>query len=538
MFYGKTEIIFDGDISQNPRCPHGPTVLFQDEVQGGRKRQYYACAAYRDKKVCDFHLDREEKITQGKKFKWEQKLKEFMEGKDDHPKTYSFYKAFLATGKTNGKFCQHCGKILVHPESLTQCISLRHLVTEFSAGQLKKPVSLLKAKTENKKEAQYFFTEESTKYLLDCIRSTESTHVLCIGCPTIFQNLPKSTNKLLLDLDHRYQGLLSPDEFVWYNMMNFHCFHPQGETILRNFISSALRENGGSRQRFVVVLDPPFGGRPELIQSGTLQPLQDLARKCSQDLARKCSQDLAGNWEEDLTAKFNLGVFWIFPYFQEKKIQAVNGDLKMAKYRVNYTNHKEYSGSEEGRKYGSPIRFFTNVELSSLPTPEEFGYKHCTHCNHFVASIDQHCDICNVCPSKDGRPYVHCPVCHRCVKSTYNHCHVCHRCHLPQESCPYTQAGDMSSEKCHANKDITIKNETSKEKKGCKRKFSVENGTNSTKCPIKNGTNHNKCPVQNGTKLKKSHYHSKKHMKRGIENIFRVSEINFKKSKKRKFQNS
>ena len=35
----------------------------------------------------------------------------------------------------------------------------------------------------------------------------------------------------------------------------------------------------------------------------------------------------------------------------------------MTDYRVNYTNHKEYSGTEEGRKFGSPVRLFVNFNL-------------------------------------------------------------------------------------------------------------------------------------------------------------------------------
>ena len=60
---------------------HGPTVLFKDTVNG-KERLFYACAAYRDKKICDFHAAKDEKFTQGKIFKWKLKQDEFMEGKD------------------------------------------------------------------------------------------------------------------------------------------------------------------------------------------------------------------------------------------------------------------------------------------------------------------------------------------------------------------------------------------------------------------------------------------------------------------------
>ena len=65
----------------NCRCVHGPTVLFKDTVNG-KERLFYACAAYRDKKICDFHAAKDEKFTQGKIFKWKLKQDEFMEGRD------------------------------------------------------------------------------------------------------------------------------------------------------------------------------------------------------------------------------------------------------------------------------------------------------------------------------------------------------------------------------------------------------------------------------------------------------------------------
>ena len=36
----------------------------------------------------------------------------------------------------------------------------------------------------------------------------------------------------------------------------------------------------------------------------------------------------------------------------------------MSDYKVCYTNHKKFSGNTEGgRKQGSPVRIFTNIEL-------------------------------------------------------------------------------------------------------------------------------------------------------------------------------
>jgi len=321
----KTDIILDG-FSCNPKCVHGPTVLFKDTVNG-KERLFYACAAYRDKKICDFHAAKDEKFTQGKIFKWKLKQDEFMEGRD-HFTCYQPMKEFELSGEEKGRFCETCGKI-VGKDTLDQ-LHKNHQVKQIFSNQLGNPLSILQAKTLSKKEAQFFFNKESSRYLQECIRTVGSSHILCIGAPSIFQSLPSNFNKLLLDIDHRYLGFYSPSQFIWFNMMNFHFFN-DNQTNLEKFLTKAANVS--------IVLDPPFGGRPELIQY-------------SLDRIRQ----LVG---PDVT----LSIFWIYPYFQEKQLQSVIGDLKMTNYRVNYTNHKGFSGSEQGRKYGSPIRIFTNVPL-------------------------------------------------------------------------------------------------------------------------------------------------------------------------------
>ena len=45
-------------------------------------------------------------------------------------------------------------------------------------------------------------------------------------------------------------------------------------------------------------------------------------------------------------------------------------------FQVNYMNHASYQSGPKGRKHGSPVRFFTNVDLSKIKLPAEEGYRY------------------------------------------------------------------------------------------------------------------------------------------------------------------
>jgi hypothetical protein len=103
-------------------CPHGPTLLFQDtrggsnSSSGDNTRQFYACSAYRSKKFCDFHLNKGDKITPGKLFKWAEARRAFMKDKD-HVKLYKELTSFLTSG-AQGHFCQTCCRLLLRKDPL------------------------------------------------------------------------------------------------------------------------------------------------------------------------------------------------------------------------------------------------------------------------------------------------------------------------------------------------------------------------------------------------------------------------------------
>lgn len=90
-------------------------------------------------------------------------------------------------------------------------------------------------------------------------------------------------------------------------------------------------------------MDPPFGGR--------LEPIASTLKIIEADYQRL-------NETEN-----GLPVFLFFPYFMEPQILNSLSDYNMADYKVDYDNHSLFKDGSKGRKFGSPVRVFTNLSL-------------------------------------------------------------------------------------------------------------------------------------------------------------------------------
>jgi hypothetical protein len=67
---GTVSVVLDHK-TEAPFCPHGPTVLFKRESRDGTDSKcFYACAAHRDRKGCDFFMWQNLKVSQAKKVEW------------------------------------------------------------------------------------------------------------------------------------------------------------------------------------------------------------------------------------------------------------------------------------------------------------------------------------------------------------------------------------------------------------------------------------------------------------------------------------
>lgn len=429
--FGNLKLLLDSEISTHPRCKHGPTILFSRDVGGmqGSVKKFYACSAYRNRKDCDFYQEVGDKITQARLFRLSEASKHYI-AINDHTESNKAVTAAKQKRKEdpagNGDlevenvdsnyeesliFCQDCGKV-----STPQCLA--HATVKLSQEDLERPARVLRAKSLDKKEAQYFFSGPTRQFLINTIVSQGFTNVLCIGCPSIYECLPSplSCNSLLLDLDPRFLSFYSSKQFLWFNFFNGHFFHGEKS-------SSRFRDFLISCNKLLILLDPPFGAKTELI---------------SHSLDRIIGQ------LEMFNISATVSTMWVFPYYMERQLKQCRSDLVMSDYRVTYNDHAQF-GSEDSktgvRKLGSPVRIFTSIPLKLLELPSLEGYKLCQVCKVWVSKENTHCDLCGVCTSKDGRTYVHCSKCGRCVKPTYTHCIECDRCKLPTHQCGEGVAG-------------------------------------------------------------------------------------------------
>ncbi|XP_063844906.1 rRNA N6-adenosine-methyltransferase ZCCHC4-like isoform X2 [Scylla paramamosain] len=201
-----------------------------------------------------------------------------------------------------------------------------------------------------------------------------------------------------------------PESFLHYNMFNHHLF---GGTAAHDTYLSFLAAN----EKLVLVSDPPFGGRMELL-AHTLHTIEADWRTAAA-----------------LDPQATLPVFLVFPYFLEAQVVASLPTLAMMDYQVDYDNHPIYSKGPKGMKHGSAVRVFTNQPLHALPLPGEEGYRWCEPCRRWVHHANAHCEVCRACTSKDGRTYKHCDECERCVKPAWVHCATCGGCRPPDHQC-------------------------------------------------------------------------------------------------------
>jgi len=333
-------------VPDAPNCRHGPCLLFEDPA---KQEKFFACSACRDRQDCQIYISYSELTTDRAKKKYQ--------------------KQYLAFKK-----------------------QIQQLQTSLKSS----PCQL--QPLENKRsDAQYFFSKNFINYFTAKFIQIESWDgILCIGCPTIFENLPSTCQKkFLLDYDHRFCSFYSNEQMLAYNMFNGHCFS-NDEYFQKNFLKTI--------RTCLVVIDPPFGG-------------------FHRALAHSLEQLIPSNIQRNLVL-FN-------PYFLEKWIQDAFQGLQMLDYKIEYETNSKMNLCK-GKK-GSPVRMFTDICPSKCPPLDEDNYKYCFECNRYTLLANQHCYECRMCTSKDGGNYRHCSSCQRCVKADRQHCQQCSSCHLPEQ---------------------------------------------------------------------------------------------------------
>ncbi|XP_044252568.1 rRNA N6-adenosine-methyltransferase ZCCHC4 isoform X2 [Tribolium madens] len=383
------EVIIE-DLQSHPWCPHGPTLLF---------------SPCRDRKLCPFFLYEDEKH----KYKtevWHKEREKFLR-KIDHRKLFLILSKIQQLSPSDRAYCHTCSSFQL--KKFWDKHMEHDFVINISDYQIKHPSEFLSPLEDAKKEAQFLFSRASVRVIVDIFKCLKYRKIVCLGTPRIHEfitNQCPDMDSLLLDFDSRYHNFYGPLQFCWYNSFNNHFFHPESQEVFDDFLKS---------ESVVMILDPPFGGRVE--------PLAQTINQITQKYNRLNK------------LKVELPIFWIFPYFMEPQILNSLSDYSMLDYKVDYDNHPLFQDGAKARKFGSPVRIFTNVDPSKIALPPEEGYKFCAECNKWVSKENKHCQICRKCTSKDGRTYTHCLKCEKCVKPSWQHCKKCNRCCQPDHKC-------------------------------------------------------------------------------------------------------
>ncbi|XP_037810780.1 rRNA N6-adenosine-methyltransferase ZCCHC4 [Lucilia sericata] len=380
----------------HPHCAHGPTLLFYYEDKSPREG-YYACSAYRDKKLCSFNLPAKELTTKHLSRVYDVSTLQFRNLRE---------KFLDSTYESQKHYCLTCNEPLKESDLQPH---LKHEVKRNLATRLiKNPTTFLTPLDNDKAQAQYFFDDKALQFFENCFNDLKVTKVICIGAPRLhahLQNMCSANIKsFLLDFDYRFYYFYNDQEYAWYNMCNNYFFDELQKQEFFRFLKCK------SNDRILIFTDPPFGCRTEPV-AATLHKLTKLYNRINQLPYQP------------------LPIFWIFPYFSAHYIQQQMPALQMSDYKINYTNHTSYTDmGNKSRKLGSPVRIFTNVPLQLLKLPIQEQYKYCSKCEKYTALENRHCEKCNSCPSKNGATYKHCDLCGLCVKPYYVHCNNCRRC--------------------------------------------------------------------------------------------------------------
>ncbi|XP_059469480.1 rRNA N6-adenosine-methyltransferase ZCCHC4 [Neocloeon triangulifer] len=401
------------DNNSRPRCPHGPMLLFE-KTCGSKSTRFFACAAFRSRNECQFYLPADQNIPKKKISELEERCKTFV--KISILDKNQRLKNLTKNNKVNSNiFCHSCTNLITSSE-----VNVGHkghnIEASVSLENLKKPTRLLRSLKETTKEAQYFFSEQSSRFILSTLSRLGARTVISIGTPSLVEKLEPTKNFYLLDFDWRY-GVFYGEQFSWYNMFNHHFLETVEDS---NGLESKARfgsflNNLPKEEPVCILLDPPFGGRVEPIV-WTLKKLVSEIRETG------CVGDVY--------------FLWVFPYFMEPYIVNSLPGTSMLDYRIDYVDHKMFnSASRRGRKTGSPVRIFTNAPLHLIVHPVEEGYQFCKECQKYVHESNKHCNFCGTCPSKAGGTYKHCDKCERCVKPNWLHCASCSKCVTKTHEC-------------------------------------------------------------------------------------------------------
>lgn len=102
---------------------------------------------------------------------------------------------------------------------------------------------------------------------------------------------------------------------------------------------------------------------------------------------------------------------------------ATVGRIQVRRRSVPFFSGVRHPNASAFGRLGSPC-----FGVLSVPNMTRF----CIPCQRYVHESNNHCVKCGICPSKDGRQYIHCQQCNTCVKPGRSHCSTCRRCQVTE----------------------------------------------------------------------------------------------------------
>jgi Probable N6-adenine methyltransferase len=194
------------DVSSHPHCPHGPTILFDRNGE-----QFFACSCCRDKKDCHFHM----RATD-----WPSR---YTLEKSKQPKTIVPTKNSI----TAFKFCESCQCLVIQQDDGRH---KGHNLQPLPPQAIKFPASFLPPLSNDKREAQYFFSMPTLLTFEQIFRKANINKVVCMGAPRLHEFLKNhcGIKSVLLDIDQRFRWFYDEKTYFHYNMFNDHFFDGEG----------------------------------------------------------------------------------------------------------------------------------------------------------------------------------------------------------------------------------------------------------------------------------------------------------------------
>lgn len=154
-----------GKLEKNPCCPHGPTLLFSKMVKSNTKN-FYACAAQRDRKFCSFYLP-EGEVLRNSDF-WKQGSLHFLKG-INHRKLFLIANEVRLLKSSERIFCVTCS-ILVLPK-LVSHHEQHKLIQGITDHNFENPTDILPPCEVDKSEAQYWFSKSAVNDIVRIFKS-------------------------------------------------------------------------------------------------------------------------------------------------------------------------------------------------------------------------------------------------------------------------------------------------------------------------------------------------------------------------------